>query len=239
MEIMTLDKKMTMTSLEVAEITGKEHKNIIRDIEDETEKLGIEVGGLIFELTSYTDKSNRKSKMYNLTRDGVLQLGARYDARMRFTLIQRMNRLEEKVNLDSYMIADPVERAKKWIQETEEKKALEIELKENAPRVNFAKTVELANGDILVREFSKLLGNEKIYLGEKKLYQWFRDHGYIIKSRTEPTQKSIQKGLFSVSETIIATPKGSRPSFITKVTGKGQIYFLEKIKKHTSGQDFI
>ncbi|MGL6167430.1 MAG: Rha family transcriptional regulator [Fusobacteriaceae bacterium] len=86
--------KVAMTSLQVAELTEKLHANIIRDIEDEAEKLGKEIGDIIFELTSYTDKSNRQSKMYNLTREGAMQLGARYDAVTRFKMIQRINELE-------------------------------------------------------------------------------------------------------------------------------------------------
>lgn len=97
MQIMTLDKNITMTSLEVAEITGKNHADILRDIRDEIDKLGVEIGQSIFAESSYLNSQNKKQPMYNLTRDGVLQLGARYDAKLRFTLIQRMNKLEEQL----------------------------------------------------------------------------------------------------------------------------------------------
>lgn len=86
----------TMTSLEVAELTGKEHKNILRDIKDESEKLqnqGINPQ-LIFEPTQYQDKTPtggaRTLPMYILTKEGVLQLAARYDAVVRFRLIERV-----------------------------------------------------------------------------------------------------------------------------------------------------
>ena len=82
-----------MTSLEVAEITGKEHKSVLRDIRDEIEKL--ETQGIftehIFVLREYHDKTGRTLPMYVLTRDGVLQLAARYDAVVRFKLIEKVS----------------------------------------------------------------------------------------------------------------------------------------------------
>ena len=82
-----------MTSLEVAEITGKEHKSVLRDIRDEIEKL--ETQGIftehIFVLSEYHDKTGRTLPMYVLTRDGVLQLAARYDAVVRFKLIEKVS----------------------------------------------------------------------------------------------------------------------------------------------------
>lgn len=70
--------KVAMTSLQVAEITGKEHKNVIRDIEDETSKLGSEISQLIFQESEYTNERGRKYKMYNLSRDGVKHMAKKY-----------------------------------------------------------------------------------------------------------------------------------------------------------------
>ena len=82
-----------MTSLEVAEVTGKRHADIMRDIRDEIEK--IESQGFsterIFALSEYQDRTGRTLPMYILTRDGVLQLAARYDAVVRFKLIEKVS----------------------------------------------------------------------------------------------------------------------------------------------------
>ena len=84
----------TMTSLEIAEVTGKEHKVILRDIRDEIEKL--EKQGIraeyIFVLGEYLDKNNQSRPMYNLTKEEVLQLAARYDAVVRFKLIEKVTK---------------------------------------------------------------------------------------------------------------------------------------------------
>lgn len=116
-------------------------------------------------------------------------------------------------------------------EEREQRKILETKIKEDAPRVAFAETIEKAADCILVREFSKVIATEGISLGERKLYKWFREKGYIFKNSTEPMQKSVEKGLFKVVETVVKTVKGDRVFSTTKVTGKGQIYFLEILKK--------
>lgn len=82
-----------MTSLEVAEITGKEHKSVLRDIRDEIEKLTSQ--GIftehIFVPSEYQDRTGRTLPMYVLTREGFLQLAARYDAVVRFKLIEKVS----------------------------------------------------------------------------------------------------------------------------------------------------
>ncbi|WP_432204403.1 Rha family transcriptional regulator [Cetobacterium somerae] len=99
MKLIKIEKFETaMTSLQVAEITGKEHKNVIRDIEDESSKLGIEISQLIFEQSEYTNERGKIYKMYNLSKDGTMQLGARYDAVTRFKMIQRIGELEKAVS---------------------------------------------------------------------------------------------------------------------------------------------
>ena len=72
LELMNRNENKTMTSLEVAEITGKKHKNIIRDIKDETDKLGVEIGRNIFEPSYYINSQNKKQPMFELTLDGIM-----------------------------------------------------------------------------------------------------------------------------------------------------------------------
>lgn len=89
----------TMTSMQIAEITGKQHQHIMRDIRDEVERL--EAGGINgaskFGLSSYMSEQNKELPCYRLTREGVLQLAARYDAVTRAKLIERA--LESKTTL--------------------------------------------------------------------------------------------------------------------------------------------
>lgn len=95
-----------MTSLEIAEVTGKLHKNILVDIRDEVEKLekqGINAE-LIFQPGKYKDKNNQSRPMYNLTKEGVLQLAARYDAVVRFKLIEKVIKGQQQLSPAQYLL---------------------------------------------------------------------------------------------------------------------------------------
>ena len=120
-ELMTMESVKTMTSLEVAELTNKDHKNILADIRDEISKLGEDRGRLIFQPIEYLDNRNRKQPAFNITLDGVLQLGARYDAVIRFNLIQRVKELQEKVKVPTTM-KEALEIALNLVDENQELK---------------------------------------------------------------------------------------------------------------------
>lgn len=116
-------------------------------------------------------------------------------------------------------------------EEREKRKLLEAENKANAPKVLFADTVTASERSILVRDLAKLLKQKGIEIGEKRLYAWLRENGYIIKCDKEnkPTQKAMNLGLFELEERVINNPDGEIiVKFTTKVTGKGQQYFINK-----------
>lgn len=113
---------------------------------------------------------------------------------------------------------------------------LKTKINEDAPRVAYAENMEKSSDCILLREFSKVLANEGIILGEKKLYKWLREKGYILKNNTEPSQKAVEQELFKVSHGTVKTIKGDINTKTTKITGKGQIYFLDLIKKEFAYQ---
>lgn len=104
-ELMNVESRNTLTSLEVAEITGKRHDNILSDIRDEISKLGVERGLLIFQETYYVNEQNRqKYPMFNLNYKGVLQLGARYNAETRFRLIEKIEQLQKPMTVEDMII---------------------------------------------------------------------------------------------------------------------------------------
>ena len=103
-ELINIEAKNTLTSLEVAEITGKDHKSILRDIRDEINKLGEERGRLIFVPTEYTDNFNRNQPAFLLNYKGVLQLGARYNAETRFRLIEKIEQLQKPMTIEDMII---------------------------------------------------------------------------------------------------------------------------------------
>ena len=103
-ELINIEAKNTLTSLDVAEITGKEHKNILSDIRDEISKLGEERGRLIFQQSYYTNLQNKQQPMFLLNYKGVLQLGARYNAETRFKLIEKIEQLQKPMTVEDMII---------------------------------------------------------------------------------------------------------------------------------------
>lgn len=133
------------------------------------------------------------------------------------------------------MLEDP-DSMIRVLQSLKEERAarLEAEAKNraNAPKVLFADSVAQAESDILIGELAKLLKQNGVETGQNRLYDRLRKDGYIMKNSTIPTQKAMEAGLFRVIERTIAQPNGTtRITATTKVTGKGQIYFVNKYAK--------
>ena len=112
----------------------------------------------------------------------------------------------------------------------DEKAALLEEQQRNAPKVAFAEAVSNANDTILIRDLAKVLKQNGIDMGEKRLFAWLRANGYLT-LQNMPMQRAMDMGLFWVSERVIALPDGDRVWLTTRVTGKGQMYFLDKFKR--------
>ena len=103
-ELMNVESRNTLTSLDVAEITGKRHDNILADIRDEINKLGTERAALIFQESYYKDANNQSRPMFVLNYKGVLQLGARYNAETRFKLIEKIEQLQKPMTVEDMII---------------------------------------------------------------------------------------------------------------------------------------
>lgn len=118
-------------------------------------------------------------------------------------------------------------------EEQEKRKELESKIETDKPMVLFANSVQASHTSILVGDLAKIMKQNGIDMGQKRLFGWLRDNGYLIKngnSKNMPTQKAMEMKLFEVKESTINNPDGSvRITKTTKVTGKGQIYFVNKL----------
>lgn len=99
-------------------------------------------------------------------------------------------------------------------------------IEEQRPKVEFADALTAGDGCILMSELAKLLTRNGYPTGRTRLYRWMREHGYIFKRSTEPIQMWVERGIFAQSVTVIKTNHGTEERVTTKVTGKGQEYFL-------------
>lgn len=141
--------------------------------------------------------------------------------------------LEKAWNTPEQIMARALKVADKRIELLKQDNAvLAQDVERMRPKEIFADAVAASHTSILIGELAKLLKQNGVETGQRRLFTWMRDNGYLIKggsSRNMPTQKGMELGLFEVKETTINNPDGSiRISRTTKVTGRGQQYFINK-----------
>lgn len=118
--------------------------------------------------------------------------------------------------------------------EQEKRRALEHKVEKDKPKVLFADAVSVSDSAILIGDLAKILRQNGVEMGQTRLFQWLRENGYLIKQRGSsynmPTQKAMELGLFKIKETCVTHSDGHTTLNRTpKVTGKGQVYLLNKI----------
>lgn len=119
-------------------------------------------------------------------------------------------------------------------EEREAKKLLEATIEEQRPKVIFANAVSASHTSILVGDFAKLMRQNGLNFGQNRMFAWLRENGYLISRKGNswnmPTQKAMDLGLFEIKETTINHSDGHISINKTpKITGKGQLYFADKL----------
>lgn len=108
----------------------------------------------------------------------------------------------------------------------------QAKIEQMKPKEIFADAVATSRTSILIGDLAKLICQNGVQIGQKRLFEWLRSNGYLIKfgtSRNMPTQRYVEQGIFEVKESNVQNPDGSvRITRTTKVTGKGQLYFVNK-----------
>lgn len=115
-------------------------------------------------------------------------------------------------------------------------KEKDAQIHEMQPKALFADAVAASGNSILIGELAKMLRQNGVDMGEKRLFAWMRDNGYLVKRKgtdyNMPTQKSMEMGLFQIKETVVNHASGyTSVNKTPKVTGKGQTYFVNKFLK--------
>lgn len=134
--------------------------------------------------------------------------------------------VEKQWNSPEYVMNRALEYSRRQVEQ------LKLENQQMKPKAIFADAVSTSEQSILVGQLAKLIKQNGYDIGQNRLFDWMRNNDYLIKSgqrRNQPTQKAMDLGLFEVKERAINNPDGSvRITLTTKVTGKGQIYFVNK-----------
>jgi len=146
-------------------------------------------------------------------------------ARQYFIQCERNWNSPEMIMLRALKIAD-----QRYLEYKERNKQLETVIENQKPKVLFADAVECSVDSILIRDLAKIVKQNGVDMGEKRLFQWMRDNGYILTTTNKPSQKSMDLGVLEIKEGLrLGSEQKFKPTFTTKVSGKGQIYFVKKL----------
>lgn len=227
-----LSKFNTMSSREIADLTNKQHKDVLRDIRNAEEPY-LQVFGTErkFALSEYTDSTGRKLPEYLLTKSQTLYLVSGYSPITRAKIQKRWEELESKEQNKPKLLSRK-ELAMMVIEAEEAAEQAKRELEEAKPKIVFADAVAGSDNSILIRQFAKLLSDEGFEIGQNRLFAWMRDNGFLNKNN-EPYQNYIQQGLFEVIERTVGASDQTFTARTTKITGKGQVYFADKLRNNT------
>lgn len=234
-------------SLLVAEKFGKEHSDVLKAVDSLMCKMSDNQCKGYFADTSIEVKQPnggiRKSRVVVMNRDGftLLVMGFTGEKALQFKLeyINAFNKMEETIKNGGFNVpksfrealllaAEQQEVIENQQKQIEEKNA---KIEADKPKVLFSEAVSASNKSILVRELAKLITQNGYQIGEKQLYERLRKAGYLCssgESYNQPTQTYMNMGLFHLKKTSVICDGESKVYTVTKVTPKGQIYFINK-----------
>lgn len=237
----TQNGEPVVSSRQIAESFGKEHKHVLRDIENligGEPKIGL---SSMFFKSEYISSQNKKLPEYLMNRDGfsLLVMGFTGKAALEWKLkyIAAFNEMEKKLAQRPQLSRAEL-MAQALIAAHDELEHKDRQIAELTPKGIFADAVSASKKSILVGELAKLLCQNGVQIGQNRLFVWMRERGYLIKDpkRSDynmPTQRAVEQGLFEIKETTVVHSDGHTSINKTpKVTGKGQVYFVNQFMKH-------
>lgn len=248
----TQNGEPVVSSRQIAENFGKNHRDVLRAVDNLKEDVR-NFAQMFFEGTDQ-DSYGREQRAYLMNRDGftLLAMGFTGKAALEWKLkyIAAFNEMEKKLAEQpqltrSQLLATALIAAHEELEEKDKRiELLTADTERMKPKEIFSDAVSTSQNSILVGELAKLLKQNGIEIGEKRLYAWMRENGYLIKHKgadwNKPTQRNMEMKLFTIKETVICHSDGhTSVNTTTKVTGIGQVYFVNlflKTKKNKKAE---
>lgn len=222
--LIKVGEKEYMTSKEIAEVTGKEHKIVMRDIRNLIDQLG-KNNGYIFVLVEYTDLKGEKRPMYKLDKKSCLLLSSGYSVILRSKIIDRWEELEKEKRSGNFVVpstfSEALMLAAKQAEEIEEKNKL---LLEQTPKVEFYNAVTGSEDTIDMRTVATVLN---MGIGRNKIFEVLRDKR-VLDRKNMPYQKYIDLGYFRTVETQYTKSDGTNCINIKTVVFQKGLDFIRK-----------
>lgn len=230
------------SSRQVAENFGKEHKDTLESIRQILAAENSATKSMFYETTF--ENRGKQYPMYLMNRDGftLLAMGFTGKAALEWKLkyIAAFNEMEKKLAKQPQLTRSQL-LATALIAAHEELEEKDKQIETMKPKALFADAVSASKKSILVGEMAKLLSQNGINIGQNRLFDWMRKNGYLIKDpkRSDynlPTQRSMEMGLFEIKETTIQHSDHISINRTPKISGRGQVYFVNLFLKAKKNQ---
>lgn len=238
------------TSLLVAEKFEKVHKRVLQDIRELkcSPEFREHNFALMFNIRELPNGGKKEDPYYVMTKDGftLLAMGYTGEKAMQFKedYIAAFNRMDEQIKTGGFQI--PQSFAEALMLAAKQQEQIDAQnkiIEEQKPAVIFTNSIRSCNTNILIRDLAKLITQNGHEIGEQRLYEWMVQNKYLIRHQRfskskgkyvnyyTPTQSAAKQKLFWVSERTIANPgEDAFIKFTCYITGKGQVYFINKFK---------
>lgn len=234
--VFVLNDEILVNSKEIANNFSKRHDHVLRDIEN-IEK-DVPNFGEMFHKGQTKDSYGRSQRCYFMNRDGFTLLAMGFNGKQalewKIKYINAFNKMEKQLKSNTPQLTGEELMAKALI---EAKSVLERQNKqiiEMKPKALFADTVAASDSSILVGQEAKLISQSGCKMGQNRFFAWLRENGYLCskgENYNMPTQKSREMDLIEIKIRTVTNPDGSvRETKTPVITGKGQIYFINKFK---------
>lgn len=245
-DLITKENKETITSLELVEqinlFRSREnnrvelkHKTLLQIIRDEFSE---EINEQKILPVTYKDSKNEDRPMFILTFSQAKQVLVRESKAVRKAVIKYLEELENKLRYN--LPQNYTEALRQLLTQVESNQKLINKIEEDKPKVIFAEALEVSKTSILIGELAKIMKQNGINTGGKRLFEWLREHSYLGtrgENYNMPTQKSMDLELMEIKKSTSVNPDGSiRTNTTPKITGKGQTYFINKFLDKNKGE---
>lgn len=240
-KITTSNGELVVSSRQVAENFGKEHKHVLESIRT---ILAAENSAIKFFRQSTFENRGKQYPEYWMNRDGfsLLVMGFTGKEAMEWKIkyINAFNEMERKLAKPQLTLTEQMAQGLLAAQQLLEEKSkqvahLAMTIEEQKPKVLFADAVSASKTSILIGDLAKLIRQNGVEVGQKRLFEWLRNNGWLMKSgnsKNMPTQRGMEMKLFEVKEGSYVDSNGVNVvTKTTKVTGKGQQYFVNVFLK--------
>lgn len=223
-----LSLKNMMSSKQIAERTGKQHSNVLRDIRNMLDEL-VESQDSNLNSNEYQELTAKNSMTSEILLNERLSLclASGYSITLRMMIIDDWAKMKNELPMPKELsrleiLTMAIESERKVIE-------LESKIEQDRPKVVFADSVIGSSNSILIRQFAKDLCDENFEIGQNRLFEWFRENKYL-NDNNEPYQDYVSQGYFEVITRAIGSGTDTFTSKTTKITGRGAVYFSHKIK---------